>query len=145
MTLHDHDVVDAHHHGHRHGDGSPDHQHHGASTEAPYVDDGPTSGPSEALVLDIGGDIGALILHASEACLGTEIDLAPVGMPQSHLMHTMVRRRRAVDREFIAGVYPELVAGDYVLWGTDGAPLGTVTITGGRVSEFHAGDCRTHA
>jgi hypothetical protein len=107
------------------------------------VDDGPTSGPSEALVLDIGGEIGALILYASEECLGMEIDLTPVGVPQSHLMHTMIRRRRAVDREFIAGVYPELAAGDYVLWGTDGLPLGNVTISGASVSEFHGGDCRT--
>ena len=76
--------------------------------EAPFVDEGPTEGPPEALVLDIGDDIGALVLYADEACLGMEIDLTPVGAPRSHHIHTMIRRRRAVDREFIAGVYPEL-------------------------------------
>jgi hypothetical protein len=96
------------------------------------------------LVLDIGEDIGALILYAEEGCLGHEIDLTPVGVPRSHHMHTMIRRRRGVGREFIAGVYPELSEGDYTVWGLDGHPLGAVTIVGGRVSEFRAGDCRSH-
>jgi hypothetical protein len=53
----------------------------------------------------------------------------------------MIRRRRAVTREFIAGVYPELPEGTYTVWGLDGEPLGETTIHGGQVSEFHAGDC----
>jgi hypothetical protein len=121
-----------------------EHQHHHPHlpAEAPYVDEGPTVGPAEALVLDIGDTIGALVLYAEASCLGQEIDLTPAGAPRSHHMHTMIRRRRAVDREFIAGVYPELVEGTYTVWGIDGAPLGDVTIRGGHVSEFHSGDCR---
>lgn len=122
-----------HHHEHPHG-----------NAELPFVDEGPTQGPPEALVLDIGDDIGALVLYADESCLGMEIDLTPIGAPRSHHLHTMIRRRRAVDREFIAGVYPELVEGVYTVWGIDGLPLGQVTIEGGRVSEFRSGDCRTH-
>jgi hypothetical protein len=124
--------------------GLKDHHHHPhPAPEAPYVDAGPTEGPAEALVLDIGGNVGALVLYADEVCLGLEIDLTPVGAPRSHHMHTMIRRRRAVDREFIAGVYPELDEGTYTVWGIDDRPLGEVTITGGRVSEFHSGDCRS--
>jgi hypothetical protein len=119
-----------------------DHVH--VQVEAPYVDEGPTDGPPEALLLDIGGTVGALVLYADEACLGLEIDVTLVGAPRSHHMHTMIRRRRAVDREFIAGVYPELEEGAYTVWGIDDAPLGEVTIVGGRVSEFQAGDCRSH-
>lgn len=111
--------------------------------EKPFVDSGPTEGPAEALVLDIGGDVGALILFADESCLGLEIDLSPKGAARSHHTHTMIRRRRAVDREFIAGVYPELRAGDYTVWSLDEGPLGEVTIAGGRVAEFQGGDCRT--
>jgi hypothetical protein len=110
--------------------------------EQPYVDTGPTEGPPEALLLDIGGDIGALILYAEEECLGKEVDLSPLGMPRSHHTHTMIRRRRATDREFIAGVYPELHEGSYTVWGLDGASLGEVIIVGGRVAEFQAGNCR---
>jgi len=76
---------------------------------------------------------------------GVEIDLTPVGAPRSHHMHTMIRRRRGVGREFIAGVYPELQEGEYTVWGIDGHPLGEVTIVGGRVGEFQAGDCRGHS
>jgi hypothetical protein len=117
--------------------------HSHGTAEAPYVDDGPLSGPAEALVLDIGGNVGALVLYAEEACLGLEVDVTPAGAPRSHHMHTMIRRRRATDREFIAGVYPELVEGTYTVWGVDGLPLGVVDITGGHVSEFQAADCRS--
>lgn len=109
--------------------------------EEPFVDSGPTDGPPEALVLDIGGDIGALILFADESCLGQEIDLTPAGLPRSHHTHNLIRRRRAANREIIAGVYPELQAGTYTVWGLDGEPLGSTTIHGGQVSEFHAGNC----
>jgi hypothetical protein len=109
--------------------------------EQPFVDSGPTDGPAEALVLDIGGDVGALILYADEACLGEEIDLTPVGVPRSHHLHTMIRRRRAIEREVIVGVYAEVRAGDYTVWGLDGEPLGEVSIAGGQVSEFQGGAC----
>jgi hypothetical protein len=123
--------------------GVPDPDPGPGAVEEPFVDSGPTDGPPEALVLDIGGDVGALVLYAEESCLGLEIDLTPVGVPRSHHTHTMIRRRRAVDREFIAGVYPSLQAGTYTVWGVDDRPLGEVTIDGGRVSEFRAGSCRT--
>ena len=120
-----------------------EHHHHAeGAVEAPFVDDGPTEGPADALMLDIGEDIGALILYTEEPCLGLEIDLTPVGAPRSHHMHTMIRRRRAFDREFIAGVYPELTEGTYTIWGTDDLPLGEVSIVGGHVSEFRSVNCR---
>ena len=111
-------------------------------SEAPFVDNGPTDVP-ESLVLDIGDGVGALILYADEGCLGLEIDITPVGQPQSHHTHTMIRRRRAVDREFVAGVYPELQAGTYTVWGTEGTALGEAVIAGGQVTEFTAANCRT--
>jgi hypothetical protein len=97
-------------------------------------------------VLDIGGDVGALVLYANEVCLGQEIDLTPVGAPRSHHLHTMIRRRRATNKDVVAGVYPEVFAGTYTVWGLgDSGPIGEVTITGGRVSELHGGDCRAQA
>ncbi len=111
------------------------------SHETPFTDEGPGGAP-ESLVLDIGGQVGALILYADEECLGCEIDVTPVGRPRSHHVHTMIRRRCAVDKAFVAGVYPELPAGSYTVWGTDGEPLGQVDIAGGRVAEFDGGHCR---
>jgi hypothetical protein len=112
-----------------------------APGEAPFVDQGPSDIP-ESLILDIGDDVGALILYADESCLGQEIDITQAGQPQSHHTHTMIRRRRAVEREFVAGIYSELQAGTYTLWGLDGQPMADVKIDGGRVTEFDAGDCR---
>jgi hypothetical protein len=111
-----------------------------ASSEAPYVDEGFSETP-DSLVLDIGGDVGALILYADESCLGREIDLTVAGSPRSHQMHTMIRRRRSLNADFIAGVYPELASGTYTLWGLDGVALGDVVIDGGQVTEFQAGTC----
>jgi hypothetical protein len=107
--------------------------------EEPYVDK--ASDAPESLVLDIGDDIGALILYADESCLGQEIDITQVDAPRSHHVHTMIRRRRAVDREFVAGVYPELKEGAYMLWGLNGEALAEVTINGGRVTEYQGGNC----
>jgi hypothetical protein len=113
----------------------------GAGGEEPFEDSGPRSGPPDALVLDIGDDVGALIIYAEEACLGSEIDLTPVGAPQSHHIHTMIRRRRATNRDVIAGLFPELREGRYTVWGLGSEPIGEVTIVGGQISEFHGGDC----
>jgi len=115
------------------------------SGEAPVVDGGPRSGPADALVLDIGGDIGALVLYADQNLVGVEIDLTPAGRPSHHAVHTAVRRRRVADRDIVCGVYPELPAGTYTVWGLHGAPIATVRIDGGVVSEHDAGDCRTPA
>jgi hypothetical protein len=117
---------------------------HGA--EEPFQDTGPGSGPPDALVVDIGGDVGALIIYANEDCLGSEIDLTPAGAPRAHHVHTMVRRRRATGKDVVAGLYPELAEGIYTVWGTDdgGGPIGEVTVVGGQVSEFNGGDCRGH-
>ncbi len=108
--------------------------------EEPFVDR--ISDAPESLILDIGGEVGALVLYADESCLGAEIDVSPAGQPRSHHAHTMIRRRRAVDREFVAGVYPELRAGAYTVWGLDGAVLTELLVAGGRVTEFDAGPCQ---
>jgi hypothetical protein len=112
------------------------------TVETPFDDSAGRDGRPEFLVLDIGGDVGALVLYADEECLGREIDLTPAGTARSHHTHTMIRRRRAPDRELVVGVYAELTAGSYTAWGLDGEPIADVTIRGGQVSELHAGDCR---
>jgi hypothetical protein len=110
---------------------------HATSTEAPFVDEGPRSDSPDALVLDIGGNVGALILVTTQSALGLEVEVSRRG--ERERTHTMIRRRRAEGRDVFAGVYPSLVAGDYVIWGRDDLPIGSVRIEGGRVAEFHAG------
>ena len=113
------------------------------SAEAPVVDEGPRTGPPDALVLDIGGDVGALILYADEDLIGREIDITPAGEHHHHGVHTAIRRRRAADRDTVCGVYPELKEGAYTVWGLDGSPIAHLRIEGGSVREYNAGDCRT--
>ena len=80
-------------------------------------------------------------MFADAACLGREIDLTLAGEPRSHQLHTMIRRRRTVNSDVVAGVYAEVPAGTYTVWGLDDTPLGDITITGGHVSEFRGDRC----
>ena len=108
--------------------------------EEPYVDEGPGTGPPEALVLDIGGDIGAIVVYGDEALLGVEVDLSAAGAPRSHHVHTMIRRRRVAGGDVVVGVYPEVQAGDYTLWHPDDQGRSDVSVRGGEVIEV---DLRT--
>jgi len=95
--------------------------------------------PSHAgsVVLDIGGDTGALILHAPAEMLGREIDVTPAGAPDAHGTHSLVRERQVSGTTTYAAVYPELPVGDYIIWRNRANPVGTVTITGGQVTSHH--------
>lgn len=103
-------------------------------------------GPSAtaSVVLDIGGEIGALILHADAAQLGREIEISPVprgdaaredGAEAPVRTHSMVRERRTDPPSYDA-VYPDLREGEYTVWHDGETPAGTVTVVGGRISEF---------
>jgi hypothetical protein len=96
----------------------------------------PKLGPSHAgsVVLDIGADTGALILHTPADLLGREIDVTPADAPDAHGTHSLVRERHVSGTTTYAAVYPGLPAGDYIIWRDRATPAGTVTITGGQVT-----------
>jgi len=84
-------------------------------------------------MLDIGGDTGALVVHATEALLGREVEVSPAAAGRKRV-HAVVHERQAAGRRVFAAVFPSLGKGDYVLW--DGErTLGRVTITGGQVTD----------
>jgi len=87
-----------------------------------------------AVVLDIGDDIGALILYTGEDLRGREIDVSPKGH-DARRTHTAIHERRANGRTVFAGVYLALPAGDYTIWRDETTPAGEVTIVGGAVAE----------
>jgi hypothetical protein len=122
------------------------HAHPHATTalaERPYSDtDGSEDGGDDTLVLDIGGEIGALVLYTAEDVLGAEIEVSPV-VDGAHRTHTLIRRRRIGDHELFAGVYPELREGTWRIFGLDGDVIGTVAIRGGHVTEYRGGTCRS--
>jgi hypothetical protein len=88
-----------------------------------------------AVVLDIGGDIGAVVVQTTPALAGHEIELAP----EHHdvpLVHTAVRERHLPDRVVHAAVFPAVPAGTYTLIGTAGHRSRSVVVAGGHVTEL---------
>jgi len=85
-------------------------------------------------VLDIGGDVGALVLRTPSALVGAEIEISPVGNPSAR-RHVAVHIRRYPRGTAYAAVYPSLEAGSYELWAADGTVVLTVSIQGGTITE----------
>lgn len=83
-----------------------------------------------SVVLDIGGNIGALVLYVPRELEGSEIELRPDDRHQP-LTHSAVRERRGEGDSTYAAVYPRLPAGDYTIVGS----TQRITITPGRVVE----------
>jgi len=86
------------------------------------------------VVLDIGGDVGALVVHTSAQLDGAEIELARRGESRA-FVHTEVRERRLPEETVYAGVFPAVATGEYTLLGLAGRPDHEVTISSGRVTE----------
>ena len=83
-----------------------------------------------SVVLDIGGEIGALLLRTPPTMNGVEIDLIPEDEGLLHT-HSAVRERRLLGGVAYAAVYPSLKAGRYTVAGSGQ----TVAIVGGQVTE----------
>ena len=91
----------------------------------------PPSGDG-SVVLDIGGEVGALVVHTPPELDGHEIDLFPAGSHEP-CMHSAVRRREVLGGNRYAAVYPSVIAGEYTLEGSSQ----TVQVLGGSVTELH--------
>jgi hypothetical protein len=93
-------------------------------------------GPSYegTVVLDIGGEVGALVVHTPDEMLGVEIDLVRNGEEQP-FVHTAVRERRLPEGTVCAAVFMEVPQGEYILVGTGAHTSQPVTVTGGHVTE----------
>ncbi|HEU0212468.1 MAG TPA: hypothetical protein VFR13_00170 [Jiangellaceae bacterium] len=90
---------------------------------------------TDSLVVDIGGDVGALIVYAPPQLVGQEIEITAVGTSSVHPLHNVVRPRRAGTRVVHAAVFPDLPAGTYHRRGNGVADVRAFTVTGGRVTE----------
>ena len=102
-------------------------------------------------MLDIGGEVGALILYAPAELSGAEIEVSGTGSRT----HSIVRERRVDqsangrrtagrhaapsgpgDAAVYAAVYPGLPAGLYTIWRDAQTPAGTVKVEGGQVASW---------
>ncbi|MEZ0092427.1 hypothetical protein [Streptacidiphilus sp. EB129] len=116
--------------------------HHAASavpahhTHA-HQKNGEIYGPSRAgsVLVDIGGDIGALIIHTPAGLHGAELELSPADTPGLRT-HMAVRERRGHGPTRHAAIFPSLACGTYDVWHPAGHPAAQVTITGGQVTQL---------
>ncbi|MEC3980952.1 hypothetical protein [Amycolatopsis sp. H20-H5] len=102
-----------------------------------------------AVVLDIGGDVGALVLYTGEEDDEAEIDISPGTDPAAPRTHNQVHPRRTRAGVVYSAVYPTLAEGEYTLWRDSDTPEATIVIRGGHVTEHHLsaplGTSHTHS
>jgi hypothetical protein len=94
------------------------------------------SGPG-TVVLDIGGDIGAAVVHTPASLDGAEIEIRPLGERWDG-RHVAVRARQLPAGVVHAAVFESLVEGRYevrVRGSASDAPLASFEVDGGRVTE----------
>jgi len=126
-------MTTTHDRAHAPGSGHPHHDHPHDHAKPPESQ--PGSIGTGAPVLDIGGDIGALVLYTKEELEGLEIEVSLLTDP-GRRTHTQIHQRTVNGRTFWAGVYAELQEGDYQVWWDDASCERAFTITGGAVTEL---------
>ncbi len=96
------------------------------------------AGTSEvgSVVLDIGGDLGAAIVHTPANLAGLEIEIRQEGTPWDGI-HVAVRARSVPGGEVYAALFPGLRQGRYEVRvrGDDEGPVSGVDVVGARVRE----------
>ena len=95
---------------------------------------GPIDG---AAVLDIGGDVGALVLYTDARFAEAEIEISPEGDDDARV-HTAIHRRPGAGSgggPVFAGIFPALKAGRYRIWAPQVGLRTRVTVVGGEVAE----------
>lgn len=87
---------------------------------------------SSSPLLDIGGEVGALVVYLAAEPPGGELEACPVGRPEARF-HTGVHHRH-VGRDWAwTAVFPQVTRGSYHLLDPQGVPMADVTVAGGHV------------
>jgi hypothetical protein len=118
--MHDHEHT--HDHGHSHG-GVATAESHSARRHP------------EAVILDIGQDIGALIVHTGADMHGVEVEISATGEDEQR-SHKDVLEREINGRPAFTAVFDKVREGSYTLWVEDVARAREVFIAGGAISEL---------
>lgn len=107
-----------------------DHPHTHAHPENPFAGQG-------SVLLDIGGDVGALVVTMPDGLEGREVEVRPASYDGTgHLPHVAVVHRPVGTSRVPSLVFPELTEGRYELYekGTHEVRL-VAAVAGGRVTE----------
>ena len=89
----------------------------------------------EFVVLDLGEDVGALIVRADPGMHGVEVEISPTG-EDDRRQHKEVLERRAGGRPAFTAVFDGLEAGSYTLWVDGVARARGVAIEGGAIAQL---------
>jgi hypothetical protein len=90
----------------------------------------------EFVVLEIGEDVGALIVLADARMHGVEIEISPAADDRRR-SHKEVLERVTGGQPAYTAVFDQLPAGTYTLWVDGVAWTRGVRIDGGRVAQLH--------
>jgi len=88
-----------------------------------------------APVLDIGGEVGALVVHLGTVPVGGELEACPAG-ELDRRFHTGVHLRTIAGRDVPVAVYPAITAGEYDILDARFDPVARVRVIGGTVTEL---------
>jgi hypothetical protein len=89
----------------------------------------------EAVVLELGGELGALVVYTDASLLHTEIEISADGSDHER-SHKDVLERVVAGRSVYAAVFDRVPAGTYTLWHDDVARTRGATVAGGAVAEL---------
>ena len=89
----------------------------------------------EQVVLEIGADLGALVLYTRDDLHGVEIEYSPTGADDDR-QHKEVLQRPAGGRTLHAAVFDRLPEGGYTLWIGGEPVVRDLHVAGGRVTEL---------
>lgn len=88
----------------------------------------------EPVVLDIGGTVGALIVHADAELIDTPVEVSPAGA-DAERFHQHILERPMPGGTSYAAVFDKITEGRYTLWLHDEPRERDFEIVGGRVAE----------
>ena len=109
----------------------PHHSHgHGGTAESYSARPHP-----EHVILDIGEDVGALIVHTGAEMHGVEVEISPTGQ-DNHRAHKEVLEREVNGRPAFTAVFDKVPGGSYTLWVDGVAREREVPVSGGVVAEL---------
>ena len=116
-----------HDHDHRHHrDHSHPHAHDHTAAHRPH---------EEAVVLELGEELGALVVYTDRILLHTEIEISPEGADDER-SHKDVLERIVAGHSLYAAVFDKVPRGRYTLWHDGTAITRGATIAGGAIAEL---------
>jgi len=117
-----HDHIDSHEHveGHVHSTGR-------THAVAPIE-------PSRAVMINIGADSGALVLHSTVDRAGIEVHVYPTSDP-SRRTHVWVLPREGRDGVVYAAIFPSLAIGDWAVLSDDDSVAMVVAVPPNKVTQ----------